>query len=506
MTSANLSKDAARIPVIVGVGEVLDRPELAVQGQEPAELMANALREADRDGGSGWLAQIDSLDIVNSVSWPYQDSLAMLTSRLGVSPARQHYGPIGGESPIRFVHEAALRIASGESQVAAICGGESEHTVRRARKDGVELPWGERSPTWQQPRDRSYLHPLARAHGLSQPIFVYPLYEVACQAAWAQTPAQGHAESAELWSSLSAVAADNPAAFIRRAYTAEELLDISPSNRLIAWPYSKLMVANPVVNQGAAVIVTSLARARAAGVPENRIVHIGPGAVANEPRDWVSRETFNASAAQDYVLDTVLRESELAADQIDFFELYSCFPCVPKMAKRSLGMQDSKPISVTGGLTFFGAPLNNYMTHAVAAMVRKLRGNTSGHGLVYGQGEFVTKHHALLLSGSEGASSRDLGSAAPVAQAHRAGGVPAIVEQASGQVRVETSTVVFDGRGAPTQGVVVVRTAENARTLARVPSQDTASLAVLMGQKASPVGMPGTLRTAPDGLLECSLA
>ena len=81
----------------------------------------------------------------------------------------------------------------------------------------------------------------------------------------------------------------------------------------------------------------------------------------------------------------------------DAIELYSCFPCVPKMARRTLGLGADVQPTVTGGLTFFGAPLNTYMTHAACAMVRKLRDGAK-LGLLYGQGGFVTKHHALVLS------------------------------------------------------------------------------------------------------------
>ena len=81
----------------------------------------------------------------------------------------------------------------------------------------------------------------------------------------------------------------------------------------------------------------------------------------------------------------------------DAIELYSCFPCVPKMARRTLGLGADVQPTVTGGLTFFGAPLNTYMTHAACAMVRKLRGGAR-LGLLYGQGGFVTKHHGLVLS------------------------------------------------------------------------------------------------------------
>ncbi len=494
-----------RIPVIVGVGEIVDRPVLAGDGLEPSELMARALERADEDGQGGWLAQIDALDVVHSVSWPYQDPLGVLASRLGIDPRHQNYGPIGGETPIRFLHEAACRIAAGESEVAAVCGGEAEYTVRLARRESVELPWKERAATWQKPRDRSYLHPLARAHGLDQPVFVYPLYEMACQAAWGQTPAEGQSESAELWAGLSRIAADNPHAFLRQPRSAEDIATVSPSNRPIAWPYSKLMVANPVVNQGAAVIVTSLARARAAGIPESRLVHIGPGAAANEPRDWLGRENFRESRAQDKVLGDVMAQCDLTGAGTDFFELYSCFPCVPKMARRVLDMHTDCPISVTGGLTFFGAPLNNYMTHAVAAMVGRLRGNPAACGLVYGQGEFVTKHHALMLGG--GARPWPVEAHAPErAVAHAVStAAPLIATEAIGSVRVETSTVLFDRNGAPTHGVVVGLTSDHARTLVRVPASDHRSIDALMRMDRSPVGRTAVLRKADDGLLECAL-
>lgn len=493
-----------RTPVIVGVGEVVDRPSSSLQGLRPSELMAQALRRADADGHGRWLDQIDSLDVIHSVSWPLPDPMGDLVSRLGISPRRQNYGPIGGETPIRFLHEAACRIASGESEVAAICGGEAEHTVRLAQREAIELPWEERASNWKQPRDRSYLHPLARAHGLHQPVFVYPLYEVASQAAWGQTPYEGKVESANLWAELSATAAANQHAFIRQPQTADEIGQVGPSNRPIAWPYSKLMVANPIVNQGAAVIVTSLERARAAGIADHRLVHVGTGSGANEHRDWVSREHFQGSQAQDTVLRGVLEQAGLGADEVDFFELYSCFPCVPKMARRTLAMGADQAISVTGGLTFFGAPLNNYMTHALAAMVERLRRSPKACGLVYGQGEFVTKHHAVLLTGGECQGSGQTPLGEPAAMAPLVGEVPRIVNEAAGSLCVESCTVLFDREGSPTHGVVVGLTEEGARTLARIPALDRQGIEELMRLDRTPVGRLTRLRTADDGLLECA--
>ncbi|MBN8983828.1 MAG: acetyl-CoA acetyltransferase, partial [Rhizobiales bacterium] len=119
--SASLTPD--RIPVIVGVGEFSDHPTEITAGLEPIDLMVKALHQAEQDSGGKLLAEVQSLDIINFLSWRYHDPAALLCERLGIAPAHAYYGPVGGESPIRYIHEAAKRIARGECSVAAICGG-----------------------------------------------------------------------------------------------------------------------------------------------------------------------------------------------------------------------------------------------------------------------------------------------------------------------------------------------------------------------------------------------
>ncbi|TNC11618.1 acetyl-CoA acetyltransferase [Methylobacterium terricola] len=505
--------DPARIPVIVGIGEVADRPDAPGRGPlgpEPAALMAEALRRADADAGGRFLGRLASLDVVNAVSWPYADLPGRVADLIGHRPTRLAYGPVGGETPVRFLHEAAQRIARGEAEVAAFCSGEAEHSAAAARRTGLRPdrdalpPWTPPDPAWTNPRVRDYLHPQALRHGLSQPVFVYPLYETACQAAWGQTPREGRAESAALWAAMSRVAARNPSAWLRRPTAPEEIAESSPGNRPIAWPYQKLMVANPVVNQGAAVIVASLARARAAGLPEHRLIHIGPGAAASEPRDWLARDAFDHAPAQDAVLAGALGRAGLAPADLAAIELYSCFPCVPKMARRTLGLPPETVPTVAGGLTFFGAPLNGYMAHAACAMVRLLREAPGGAGLLYGQGEFVTKHHALVLASRPLPACIEPASVQGEADRRR-GAVPPIAETQAGRAVIETHTVLFDREGAPQKGVVVLRQG-GARLLARVPAADHATLAALTDLDRSPVGLAGTLRPAPDGLAEWRIA
>jgi acetyl-CoA C-acetyltransferase len=491
-----------RIPVIVGIGEISDHPANIADGLEPLALLEAALGRAEQDSGASLLRDIDSLDIVNFLSWRYQDPAAQLSARLNIKPKHAWYGPVGGESPIRYLHEAAQRIARGESSVAAVCGAEAQSTATKAERAGVTLPWTPFAHDAPEPlRGASYQKPTAVKLGVFRPITVYPLYEAATAAHWGLTPRQALQESGDLWSKYSKVAAGNPNAWLKREFTPDDITTPTADNRLIAWPYTKLMVANPSVNQGAALLMTSLSKARAAGIAENRMIHVWGGASAEEPRDYLERDQFHESHAQNAVLKAVMALAGGDGKAFDAIELYSCFPCVPKMARRTLGFGADVQPTVNGGLTFFGAPLNTYMTHAACAMVRKLRGGAK-LGLLYGQGGFVTKHHGLVLSrrAPDAAIAQDA-SVQAEADRHRKP-APTFVTDAKGRGTVESFTVIYGGKGEAQHGVVMLRTAENARTLARVPVSDTATLARLRDMDRTPVGSSGEIATAADGMLE----
>src|SRR6267143_1049587 len=432
-----------RVPVIVGVGEIVDRPKEITSGLEPLILLEQALKRAEQDSGGKLLGEIQSLDIVNFLSWRYRDPQIQLSDRLGIKPAHAYYGPVGGESPIRYLHEAAQRIARGECSVAAVCGAEAQSTATKAERAGVDLPWTPFAHDVPEPkRGAAFQKPMAVKLGAFRPITVYPFYEAATAAHWGQTPREAMAESGQLWSTYSSVSSQNPNSWLKKRFTSEEITTPTPDNRLIAWTYNKLMVANPTVNMGAAVLMTSLARARAAGIAEDRLVHVWGGASAEEPRDYLIRDQFFESHPQNAVLKSVMELAGGDGRAFDAIELYSCFPCVPKMARRTLGLGADVQPTVTGGLTFFGAPLNTYMTHAACAMVRKLRSGAR-LGLLYGQGGFVTKHHGLVLSRQ--APPHELAQDSSVqaeADGHRRP-VPEFVTEAGGKGSVESFTVIY---------------------------------------------------------------
>src|ERR1700678_1283471 len=242
MTMSPLPAD--RTPVIVGVGEITDRPQEITEGLEPLALLVEALKRAEADSGVALLGEIDSLDIVNFLSWRYRDPEKQLASRLGIQPKHAYYGPVGGESPIRYLHEAAQRIARGESSVAVICGAEAQSTATKAERAGITLPWTPFAKEVEEPkRGAAFQKPVAVKLGVFRPVSVYPFYEAATSAHWGQTPREAMAASGHLWSTFARVASDNPNAWLKRRFTPDEITTPTPDNRRIAWPYTKLMVA-----------------------------------------------------------------------------------------------------------------------------------------------------------------------------------------------------------------------------------------------------------------------
>lgn len=503
----NASVPEERQPVIVGIGEFTNRSRDPADSREPVALMELALLSAQQDAGAQVLASIDALDVVCEYSWPYTSAPDLLCARMGIAPADRRYGEMGGESPLRHIHEMALRIAAGTCQAGAVVGAEAQYSVERARKSGQSLDWTPRDDSIRLLRGPDFLNPVAVAHAAATPTNVYPFYENATQLAWGQSPREAAEESALIWSRMSAIAAENPHAWSRKALKPSEVMDPSPDNRCIAWPYTKYMVANPQVDMGAAVLLASRGFARRLGIPEHRLVYVWGGASAKEPRDYLMRDGFVRSAAQEAVLHAAADLAGEPASALAAVELYSCFPVVPKMGRRVLDIGAQADLSTIGGLNFFGAPLHNYMSHATCGAVRKLReAGSEAKGFLYGQGEYVTKHHALVL----GHSAPPAGLLAPgysvqaAADANR-GPVPEFAAVYEGPGRLETWTVLFDRQGVR-RGVLICLTADGRRVMAGLSEADTQGMAQLVSLDTNPIGRSGIISKRDDGRLGWRLA
>jgi acetyl-CoA C-acetyltransferase len=491
--------DTDRIPVIVGVGQVNDRPSDPEQGLDALGLMEAALHAADADAGGGWLATLDSLAVVDQISFRQINPVApKLAVALGVSPVHVEQTPIAsGDSPVLLLNEAANRIGAGEIRVAAVVGGEALRTAaqRAARAQGTDVSAQNASRAASTRKTPNY----RQRYGLTAPVDVYPLYENAGRASYGQTLAEGQRESAEIWSRFSEVADRNPGAWIHKPTSAETIATASADNRPIAFPYTKLMVANSSVNQGAGFIVTSLGEARRRGISEDRIVYVGNGAAAHESEDPLARDRYDRSPSMEVSIRRTLALNDATVADIDMVELYSCFPCVPKMARRILDWPVETPATVFGGLTFGGGPIGNYMSHSIVSMVQRLR-EGGRMGLLFANGGFATHNHSILLGRQPIAAAHfprpfDYQDEADAAR----GAAPVLIEDYAGPATIETYTILYERDGSVKHGVVVARTLDGGRTLARVPANDVEGIAFLSDGHGEPVGAAGEIRMDANG-------
>lgn len=490
--------DPERIPVIIGVGQVNDRPADPDDGLDSLGLMVAALKIAAKDAGVP-LADIDSLAIVDQISFHHLGKLCEpLAQAIGANPPINYQSASPhGDTPVRLLNEAANRIGAGEVKLAAIVGGEALRTAagraaKAASREDKSYNAVRQVATRREPN-------YAQKHGLAAPVDVYPLYENATRAAWGQSLADAQFESAEIWSRFSDVAAENEGAWIRKPASPEDILGVDERNRPIAFPYSKLVVANSSVNQGAGFLVASLAEARRRGVAEDRLIYVGMGAAAKEPPSILARDRYDHSVSMETSIARTLALNGMTADNFDYVELYSCFPCVPKMARRILGWPWDRPATVFGGLTFGGGPIANYMSHAIVSMVEKLRGE-GRYGFLFANGGFATDNHCIVLGKAPIAAARfpqDFDYQAE-AEAKR-GPVPEMVEDYAGVATIESYTLFYGRDGAPKAGVVVARTPEGKRTLAHVDVADAAMLAFLTDGTREPVGSEGQVVALEEG-------
>ncbi|WP_238147248.1 acetyl-CoA acetyltransferase [Rhizorhabdus dicambivorans] len=434
---------------------------------------------------------------MKQISCPELDRIPhTLAETLGAAPrlAYQTATP-SGDGPILLLNEAANRIASGEIRVAAVAGGEA---LRSAAARAAGSAGGAR-PNIMRQRASQHAYGYRSRYGLSAPVDIYPLYENALRAASGQSLAEAQQESGLILSIFSEVAAETSGAWIRSARSPDEIVTAGPDNRPIAFPYTKLMVANSSVNQGAAFLVTSLATALDAGIPEEQLVYVGRGAAAHEPDDILLRDRFDRTTAMEISLREAMRRNGIDTGDLDFAELYSCFPCVPKMARRILGWPADRAATVFGGLTFGGGPIGNYMSHAVVCMVRKLRqgGRT---GLLFANGGYATHNHTIVIGRNrppDGFLPHDFDVQAEADRAR--GAVPPLNPDYEGPAAIETYTIAYDRNATPTGGAIVARTPGGERLLARVSAERAADIAFLTDGQVEPVGKMGYVTKGADG-------
>jgi acetyl-CoA C-acetyltransferase len=490
-----------RLPVLVGVSQWTQRDVAPEEAPEPLETLAALGRAAAEDAAAGerLLAAADTVGIVPVAGWAPANGPRLLAESLGARPGREWVTGTGGEVALRLVNAAAERIAAGRSRVALLAGLHPMRTLRRARADGKVVRWrGGGSGRPDCIGDDRMGHAAFEArHGLDAPIHVYPLIENALRARRGRGLDEHRARLGRLFAPFTRVAAQNPHAWFPVERSADELVQVDPANRMVAYPYTKYLNAVLDTDQGAALLLCSAEAARAFGVPEQRWVYWWGGASTEEQAWNVSRRPeIGASPALAECAARALAAAGVHADELEVLDFYSCFPVAVELACEAYGVaeDDARGLTVTGGLPYAGGPGSNYSMHAVAALAELLRARPGTRGLTTGNGWYLTKHSASVW-----ASARPPGTVgAPLEAPAVVGPAPLPVrEQASGDATLAAWTVSYGRDGAPRQGIVVGTLASGERFVANTPD-DPAFLESFVGGEQ--VGRAGRVRPAGERL------
>ena len=461
-----------RTPVLAGVAQVEQREFDPVAGKEPLDLMADAVREATLDAGSKSLLQAATSVRAIFCMWPYQNPARVVAERLGLPGVETVLTPIGGNMVQSVVNQTALDICRGEHEVVVITGAECGNSQARARKAGLELAWSTAPGT----PDRiigdgsAYLDDAESARGMNRPFQFYPVFENALRHQRGESISEHLSRISELWERFSRVAVDNPHAWLRRPFTAEEIRTPSPANRPVTFPYPKLMHANNHVDQGAALILCSLEAAQRHGVAADQLVFPHAGTDAHDYLNVSNRDNLHSSPAIRLAGRRALELAALDLDDVDFVDVYSCFPSAVQVAAAELGLPIDSPLTVTGGLTFAGGPHNNYVMHAIATMAGCLRGEPGTRGLITANGGYLAKHAFGVYSAEppeRGFRYADLQQEVDLLPGRQAR------VDFDGEVTAESYTVMYDDEG-PQIGHVACLTPDGHRTWANATDREVA--------------------------------
>jgi len=485
-------------PILVGIGQAADPIDAADYHRWSAvDLAADSARKALADAGLA-ASSIDTVVGIRQFETSTPWSTAPLgrssnypravAARIGAEPRRAVLEVCGGQGPQHLVTELAKAVATGAAGTVLLVGSEAISTSRAwaGRPDAPDFT----EEVEGELEDRGYgLEGLTSRYeadtGLISAAPQYALLENARRDRLGLTRDEYADRMGRLFAPFTTVAAKNPYAAAPVERTAAELMTITERNRLIADPYPRFVVSRDQVNQSAAVLMTSVGAARAAGIPPEQWVFLHGYADLRE-RTLLERPDLSCGPASQRAAATAIARAGDGPDEVDLLDLYSCFPIAVLNICDGLGLADDDPrgLTLTGGLPFFGGAGNNYSTHAIVEAVAGVRARPGARAFVGANGGLLSKYSAAVYSAEPRAFEvwTDDEAQAQVDAAT----APALTERYDGPATVETYTVT-NGRDGMT-GIVVARTPDGVRTLGATTPGDEDSVAALMAER--PFGTP----------------
>ena len=314
-------------------------------------MMVNAVRNAAEDAGNPvMLSSVESVRVIRGI-WRYKQPAGYVAEKIG-SPNAEKFGtPFGGNSVQSAVNQTALDILAGSKSLVVLTGAENGNTIAKAKKKGIELAYKETSGDYDRmlAQEASMACEAEMARGIRAPIQMYPIFENALRYQRGQTIEEHIKQVSELWAGFSKVAQGNAGAWIRDAVDAETIRTASDKNRMVSFPYPKLMNSNNAVDMASALIMCSVEKAKSLGIDESKWVYPWSGTDAYDHNFVSERDNLYSSPAIRLAGSRAMEMVNLSAGEMDFVDIYSCFPSAVQVAANELGFSLSRPLTVTGG-------------------------------------------------------------------------------------------------------------------------------------------------------------
>ena len=456
--------------VVAGWGQITQPKNLNTPPLDPMGLMGKAAKSAsEMMACKKVLTNLDGIMIVRTLSHHYTSPAKQLAQNLGAKPKFTHISGIGGNSPQTLVNMAAGMIARNELDSVLIAGAEA-YVQRREKTKRVDSALFRGIPKDYPGNDLIGSTPLENQHGIEHPMQGFPLFETALWAASGVDLKTYLMQIGKMWSDFSRVAVNHPYSWSKAVKTPGQIITSGPDNRPVAFPYTKFMNSFVTVDQGAAVILMSEKTAKKCSQQNRRTVYfLGGGYAEDRQRFMIEKSDFTSSPPLKTAVEKALKRSCIPLEKIDCFDLYSCFPCAVSIAKKMIGIKndDPRPLTLTGGLGFFGGPGNNYNLHGIATLAQKISFGEKTNGLVTALGWFMHKHAAGVY-GSEPLEGEFKNHDIRDQKDCLAGTDPVKIKgQVTGPGIIETYTVIYAMNQKPSYAVLYGKTPDNFRFIAR---------------------------------------
>lgn len=450
-------------PVLVGIGTATRREENFEDALEPMDLMLEAVTNAGRDSGSSAILSGAQYIAVPRGRWAYRNPAGEIATTIGADAPTTVLAGVGVLQQT-LIGKACARIASGESHTTLVAGADAGYRILRARVAGQRASERdqESEPDIRMTPREELRHPVEKRAGLVMPVGLYAIMESAYRAKHGWSVDDHRDRIAELLARCGRVAASNPNAWNRAPIDSKRIRDMGDRNPMQAFPYTRSHCSTWNVDQAAALLFCSAARAEELQIPRDRWIFPVASTESNHMVAVSARADLASCSGAAITGQAALDAGGLTTAEVDLVELYSCFPLAIETYADALGLPLTRDLTVTGGMPFAGGPYNNYVFQATCRAAELLRQGKGGTALVSSVSGILTKQAFGLLSvdpGPNGFLHADLSATVASEMATRE-----VVETYSGAATVAGYTVLH-GRGEKPRGLLLVDTPEGRRAL-----------------------------------------